>query len=244
MKNIILFVVFMLGLVLVQFANGQSVDDIIDQYITARGGKDKLASIKSLYMEGSREMMGNEVDVKVTKVDGKLNRVDFAFGSNNGYTIITPDKGWSYIPMRSDKAEEIPQERLKTMQDQMDISGPLVDYASKGYKAVLQGKDTANGKEAWKILLTASNGKEETFYIDTASHLLIQTRQMTEGGARRNNNGPTEVITDYTDYKDFDGIMFPQTVTTEGTGMGAGAMIFEKIVINPPVDDKLYKPSN
>ncbi len=244
MKNIILFVVFILGLVLVQFANGQSVDDIIDQYINARGGNDKLASIKSLYMEGSREMMGNEVDVKVTKVDGKLNRVDFAFGSNSGYTIITPDKGWSYIPMRSDKAEEIPQERLKTMQDQMDIAGPLVDYASKGYKAALQGKDTVNGKDAWKILLTGSNGKEETFYIDTSSHLLVQTRQMAEVGARRNNSGPTEVITDYSDYKDFDGIMFPQTVTTEGTGMGAGAMIFEKIVINPPIDDKLYKPSN
>ena len=78
MKNIIIFVVFILALVIVQFANGQSVDDIIDQYITARGGKGKLASIKSLYMEGSREMMGNEVDVKVTKVDGKLSRVDFA----------------------------------------------------------------------------------------------------------------------------------------------------------------------
>ena len=88
-------------------------------------------------------MMGNEVDVKVTKVDGKLSRVDFAFGSNTGYTIITPDKGWSYIPMRSDKAEEMPEERLKTMQDQLDIAGPLVNYAAKGYKATLQGKDTS-----------------------------------------------------------------------------------------------------
>lgn len=244
MKNIILFVVFILSLVVAQFANGQSVDDIIDQYITARGGKDKLASIKSIYMEGSREMMGNEVDVKVTKVDGKLNRVDFTFGSKSGYNIITPEKGWSYIPMRSDKAEEIPQERLKTMQDQLDISGPLVDYASKGYKAVLQGKDTANGKETWKILLTSNTGKEETFFIDTASHLLVQTKQTIQGDSRRNNGAPTEVITDYSDYKDFDGVMFPQTVTTEGTGMGAGAMIFEKIVINPTVDEKMYKPSN
>src|ERR1017187_1309025 len=244
MKNIVIFVVFILALVFVQFANGQSVNDIIDQYITARGGKDKLTSIKSIYFEGTRQMMDNEVEVKVTKVDEKLSRVDFQVGGNTGYTIITPNKGWSYIPMRSDKVEEMPEARLKTMQDQMDIAGPLVDYAAKGYKAALQGKDTVNGKEAWKILLTGSNGKEETFYIDTASHLLVQTRQMSEGGARRNNSGPTEVITNYTDYKDFDGIMFPQTVTTEGAGMGAGAMIFEKIVINPPVDDKLYKPSN
>src|SRR5664279_1268145 len=164
MKNIIIVIVFILGLVIVQFANGQSVDDIIDQYITARGGREKLTSIKSLYLEGTRDMMGNEVQVKVTKVDGKLNRVDFEVGGNTGYTIITPDKGWTYIPMRSDKVDEIPAERLKTMQDQLDIAGPLVDYAAKGYKAVLQGKDTIKDKEAWKIQVTNNSGKDITYY--------------------------------------------------------------------------------
>jgi len=243
MKNIVLFVVFILALVFVQFVNGQSVNDIIDQYIIARGGKDKLTSIKSIYFEGTRQMMGNEVGVEVTKVDGKLSRVDFEVGGNTGYTIVTPDKGWSYIPMRSDKVEEMPQTRLKTMQDQMDIAGPLVDYATKGYKASLQGKDTINNKEAWKIQLTNDAGKNITFYIDTKTNLLIQSKQMMEGGGP-NNNGPHEVVTDYSDYKDFDGVMFPQTITTEGTGMGSGAMTFDKIEINKPVDEKLYKPSN
>ncbi len=240
MKNIVVFVVFILALVFVQFANGQSVDDIINQYITARGGKDKLLAIKSLYLEGTRQMNGNEVDLKVTKVDGKLNRVDFSVGGNDGYTIVTPDKGWTYIPMMSDKVNEIPDARLKSMQDQLDIAGALVDYAAKGYKATLQGKDTVNGKEAWKIQLTNAAGKNETFYIDTKTNLLIQTRQMVEG----RNNMENEVITDYSDYKDVDGLMFAQTITTEGTGMGAGSMMFDKIVINQPVDEKLYKPSN
>lgn len=244
MKNIIIFIVFILALVFVQFANGQSVDDIIDQYISARGGMDKLTSIKSLYMEGTRQMMGNEVGVKITKVDGKLSRMDFEVGGNTGYTIITPDKGWMYIPMRSDKVEEMPEARLKAAQDQLDIPGPLVNYAAKGYKAALQGKDTINGKEAWKIQLTNDAGKDITFSIDTKTHLLLQTKQMMESSGRRNNGGPNEVITDFSDYKDFDGVMFPQTVTTEGTGMGSGEMIFDKIEINKPVDASLYKPSN
>ncbi|MEO8412396.1 MAG: outer membrane lipoprotein-sorting protein [Ginsengibacter sp.] len=242
MKNIVLLVVFILALVFAQFANGQSVDDIIDQYIAARGGKEKLTSIQSLYLEGTREMMGNEVQVKVTKVDGKLNRVDFEIGGNSGYTIITPDKGWTYIPMRSDKVDEIPAERLKTMQDQLDIAGPMVDYAAKGYQAVLQGKDTVKDKDVWKIQVTNNSGKDITYYIDTKTHLLVQSRQMSEAGRR--NGGPTEVITDFSDYKDFDGVMFPQTITTEGTGMGAGAMTFDKIEVNKPVDEGLYKPAN
>ncbi len=242
MKNIVLFVVFIMALVFAQFANGQSVDDIIDQYISARGGKGKLDSIKSIYFEGTREMMGNEVQVKVTKVDRKLNRVDFEVGGNTGYTIITPDKGWSYIPMRSDKVEEMPEARLKAMQDQLDIAGPLVDYATKGDKATLQGKDTVNGKEAWKIELTNTTGKDITFYIDTKTKLLLQTRQMSEGGGR-NSSEAKEIITSYSDYKDVDGVMFPHTITTEGSGMGGGSMTFDKIEVNIPVDEKLYKPS-
>lgn len=239
MKNIIIFVVFILSLVLVQFVNGQSVNDIIDQYITARGGKDKLASIKSIYFEGTRQMMGSEVQVKVTKVQGKLNRVDFEIGGNNGYTILTPDKGWSYIPMMSDKVNEMPAARVKAMQDQLDIPGTLVNYADKGYKAELKGKETVNGKEAWKILLTDAAGKTATYYIDTKTNLLIQTKQMMEG----RNSSQNEVITDYSDYKDVDGVMFPQTMTTEGSGQGAGAMTFDKIEVNQTVDEKLYKPS-
>ena len=243
MKNIVVFVVFILCLVFVQFVNGQSVDDIIDQYITARGGKDKIAAITSVHFEGMRQMNGNEVDLKITKVDGKLSRTEFSVGGNNGYVIVTPDKGWTYIPMMSDNVNEIPEARLKSMQDQMDIAGPLFNYAAKGYKATLQGKDTIGGHEAWKIQLSNDAGKNMTFYIDTKSNLLIQSKQMSEGGGR-NNSGPTEIVTDYSDYKDIDGVMFPQTINIEGSGMGAGSMTFDKIEVNQPVDEKLYKPSN
>ena len=41
MKNIVLLVVFVLGIVFMQFAQGQSVDEIINKYIDARGGKRK-----------------------------------------------------------------------------------------------------------------------------------------------------------------------------------------------------------
>ncbi|MEP6950136.1 MAG: hypothetical protein ABI863_12705 [Ginsengibacter sp.] len=243
MKNIVLFVVFILALVFAQFANAQSLDEIINQYIIARGGKEKLDSVHSVYFEGTRQMMGNEVQVKVTKVDGKLNRVDFEFGGNSGYTIITPDKGWRYIPMRSDKPEEIPGAQLKTMQDQLDIAGPLVNYAAKGYQAALKGKDTVSGKEAYKIQLTNAAGKDITYYIDTKTNLLIQIRQM--GNATRvGAGGVTEVITDLSDYKEVGGVMFPHTIVTEGIGMGSGSMSFDKIEVNIPVDEKLYNPSN
>lgn len=226
-----------------QFATAQSVEDIISQYITARGGIDKLNSIQSIYLEGTRQMMGSEVQVKVTKVEGKLFRTDFEFGGNNGYTIVTPEKGWSYIPMRSDKPNEIPAAVLKSMQSQLDIAGPLFNYKAKGYQAALKGKENINGNDAYNIQLTSADGKDVTYYIDTKTNLLIQTRQMSDGN-RNGGGAPKEIITNFKDYMDINGIMFPQTIVTEGEGMGAGAMTFDKIEINVPVDEKLYKPSN
>ncbi len=221
-----------------QFVQAQSVDDIINKYIEARGGKDKLNAMKSVYMEGSRQMMGNEVMVKVTMVQDKLYRTDFEVGGTTGYTIVTPTEGWNFIPMQSPKVEPIPADRLKTMQGQLDIAGPLVDYAAKGNKVELQEKETIDGKDAYKIKMILSTGKEVTYYIDTKTNLLIQTRQMAPA---RGNNAPQEIITNYSDYKLFDGIMFPQTIANPGAGVMSGSTTFDTIVVNKPVDESEYK---
>lgn len=240
MKNIVLLVLFVLGIVFMQFVQAQSVDDIINKYVEARGGKDKLNAMQSVYMEGSRAMMGNEVLVKVSMVQGKLYRTDFEMGGTTGYTIVTPTEGWSFIPMQSPKVEPIPADRLKTMLGQLDIAGPLVDYAAKGNKAELQGKETVEGKEAYKIKMRLSTGKEITYYIDTKTNLLIQSKQMS---AARGNNPPVEIITNYSDYKLFDGIMFPQTIANPGGGMMAGSTTFDTIVVNKTIEENQYKPA-
>jgi hypothetical protein len=213
--------------------------DIFSKNIEARGGKEKLKAIKSLYMEGSRQMMGNEVPVKVTIVQDKLYRNDFEFGGTTGYTIVTPERGWSYVPMRSQSVDPIAADALKTMQAQLDIAGPLVDYAGKGNKVELQGKETVDGKEVYKIKLTASDGKETYYYIDTKTNLLNQTKQIRTG----QNGKQIEIITNFSDYKSIDGIMFPQTIANPGSGMGGGSTTFDTIILNKAIPEDQYKPA-
>ncbi len=239
-KNIILIVVFIFGLVYMQLIQAQTVDEIINKYVEARGGKPKINSIYSVYMEGTRQMMGNNVAVKITKVKDKLYRNDFEFNTDKGYTIVTPNAGWSYIPMQSQKAELIAEDRLKSMQAEMDIAGPLIDYAAKGNIAMLAGKETINGKEAFKIKVTLSTGRDITYYIDADDYLLIETRQMRAG--MDGNMDEKEVITNYTDYKPVDGIMFPHTVSNPGEGPVAGSLTFNTIEVNKAVDESQYKP--
>jgi len=244
-KNIVLLVIFILGLVYMQLLQAKPVDEIINKYAEARGGKEKLNLINSLYMEGFREMMGNKVNIKVTKVQGKLYRTDFEFGGSKGYTIVTPTEGWAFIPMRSQMVEQITEDRLKTMQTDLDITGPLINYTAKGNKAVLIGKEDIDGKEAYKIKVTVSSGKEIVYLIDTETNLLLQTRQMTINLGNGNEivESEREVVTNFSDYRSVNGIMFPHKINAGGNGLGSGSITFNKIELNKQVDETQYLPS-
>lgn len=250
MKTIVLLGLFILFLVSVQFVNAQTVDDVIDKYIAARGGKEKLASLKSIYMEGSREMMGNEVTVKITKEQGKLSRTEFEMAGTTGYMLLTDKEGWSLIPMRSPTPTKLPDEAIASMQVDLDIAGPLVDYSSKGHKAELVGKEDAEGASCFKIKLTTNTGQVINYWIDANTYLLVQSSAKGGGmfgGGRRggnNNGGEQEFYTLYKDYRQEGGIQFAHTIEMKapnGGGRGSGGTTFDVIKVNEPVDPKLYK---
>jgi hypothetical protein len=248
MKYLLLFGMVLAGLVLVQFAQGQTVDELLDKYAAARGGLDKLSGIKSIYMEGARQMMGNEVTVKVTKEQGKLSRTEFEMGAGNGFMLITDKEGWNMFSMRSPTPTQLPEDAVKAQQTELDIAGPLVNCTAKGHKAELVGKEPLEGTDCYKIKLTTAQGKEVMYWLDAKSYLLLQSsvKRTGRGGAAAEG----EMLTLYGDYKAVDGILFPHTIQNKmtgntqggGGGMANGSTTFDKIELNGTVDAKLYKP--
>ncbi|MEO6674973.1 MAG: hypothetical protein ABIN93_16200, partial [Ginsengibacter sp.] len=163
------------------------------------------------------------------------------FGGTSGYIIVTPLAGWSFIPMRSETAKVISEETLKGMQSDMDIAGPLIDYAAKGYKVELAGKENIDGKDAYKIKLTLNTGNEIIYFLDTKTYLLIQAKQARAG--MDDNTGEREVVTNYADYYPVDGILFPGTISNPGNDPGSGTITFNKIELNKTIEESQFKPS-
>ena len=242
MRNLMIFGLLVMMLVAAQFATGQTVDEVINKYVDTLGGKDKLNAIKSIYKEGTMEMMSNEITVRVTKEQGKLSRTEFDVGGSTGFRLVTAKEAWSYIPMRSPTPVKLSDAAAASMQTELDIAGPLVDYVAKGHKAELIGKDTLHGNECYKIKLITAAGKEILFWINTKTYLLDQSSQQNSGMG--DGKTPIEVISVYKDYSPVDGIMIAhiiETTTQGGKGMNGGTT-FDKIQLNIPVDAKLYKP--
>ncbi|ULQ54923.1 hypothetical protein KJS94_09760 [Flavihumibacter rivuli] len=228
-------------------AQAQTVDEVIAKYVEAIGGKEKLSSIKSVYMEGVAVMQnGSEITTKVTKVDKQLMRTETSFGMGSFTFLVTDKQGWFSNPRNGGKFEAIPEDRVKMAQSELDCAGPLVDYAAKGHKAELIGKEAVDGVEYYKVKLTLNSGNDITYFIDPSTYYIMhETRKgggMMGGGGRRpgGGQGDQEMRIDYSDYrKTDDGYVFAYSVTRGGMG---GSMTYEKIEVNKPVDPKMYKP--
>jgi hypothetical protein len=157
--------------------------------------------------------------------------------------ILTDKEGWSSNPRSGGSFEAMPPESVKAQQYELDCPGPLADYASKGNKAELQGKEDVNGKSCYKIKLSLASGKDITYFVDSATYYV--DRMSTKGGmGRRGGAGAdpnAETKIDFSDYrKTPEGYVFPYT--TAIVGMGASSNV-EKIEVNSSLDvAKLSKP--
>lgn len=232
MKNLIILGLFILALVVAQFAQAQTVDEIINKHIAAIGGKDKLDKIQNLVMEGNLTVQGTEVAVTITQVHNKLNRQDITAMGMRGFDMMTDKEGWQYMPFQGmQKPEPKSAEEVKEGQTDLDIAGPLVDYVSKGHKLELQGKEDVDGVSCYKIKATLSTGKVVTFFIDTSAYLIKRAKET------RNFNGQAvELQTDLADYKEVEGVKMPYSITQQ-----FGTVYISTIKANQTIPESAYK---
>ena len=222
-------------------AFAQTLDEVVAKHTEAMGGKEKLSSLKSVYMETVSVMQnGNEATAKLWKVNNELMRREFNFGMGTVTMVMTDKEGWSSNPRSGGKFEPLPPEAVQAQQSELDCAGPLVDYAAKGHKAELIGKEDINGTSCHVVKLTLKSGRDITYYLDAKTYYILRSKTKGGGGMRRGGNPDAETVVEYSDYRKTDeGFVFPYATTI--VGMGASTNV-EKIEVNKPVDPKLYKP--
>jgi hypothetical protein len=226
--------------------HAQTADAVIAKHIEAMGGKDKLLSIHSLYQEGVAVMSnGTEINTKTWRVPGKLYRQEIDFGMGTIVIIATPTQGWASNPRTGGEFKALPDEQLKVLQTQMDPVGPFVDYAAKGNKVELAGKDTVNNSECIRLKVTFASGQYVIYSFDEKTWYVVrETRKgggmmgggggAGNGGGRRAGAADGEMRVEFSDYKKTtDGYLFPYTIVAGGFGAKSSVA---KLEINGSVD--------
>lgn len=218
-------------------AKAQTLDEIIDKYVIALGGKDKLLALNTAVMEGVMDINGQKINVRISQANYKGQRIDITFGGMTGYIIQTKDSGWQYLPFQGmQKAEAMPAAVIQEGVDGLDIQSPLLNYKEKGHTVELQGKDDVDGTECFKIRVVTKSGIEAIYYIDPASYYIIKATTKSRASGKEVVQNQT-----FSNYKKMDnGYVF----AFSASGFGPGEITFTKIDVNVPLADNIFRPSN
>src|SRR5258707_11936784 len=146
-------------------ATYQSVDDIIAHYLKTVGGMEKIQSVKTLRRTGKFIGGGGfEAAVLQENKRGNLVREEFALQGMIGINAYDGKTGWKIERWNGKKdAEALGEEKLKSILEDADFDGPLVNYRQKGNKVEFAGLDKFEGTDTFKLRVTKANGDA---YID------------------------------------------------------------------------------
>ncbi len=188
---------------------GLTAADVIDDYITAIGGKSKIMAVKdiSLTMEADTPM--GALSVKQMYMSPDKVKSEIAIGGNvMGGATVNGDKGF-----QSQAGQKIPMEAamIATMKEGGNPFSQI-DYVKMGYDLKLKGLEAIGDAKCYKIIFEKSDGSKVTEYYDIQTSLLIKSITVNAIAPE----GTPPAVSEFGDYKSVEGIMIPHTVKTTG----------------------------
>lgn len=156
-------------------SKAQSADEIIGKHQAAMGGDAKLKSLKAMVSEGNMSVQGMEFPFKVSVISNTGMRMEFEAMGTHNIQVATPTGGWYFLPIQQQtEPVDASAEDMKDVGNDLDLQGEIIDAKAKGHNLELVGKETIDGKEAYKFKLTRKNGTVANYFIDAASYYIVK----------------------------------------------------------------------
>ncbi|HEX8189508.1 MAG TPA: hypothetical protein VF586_14225 [Pyrinomonadaceae bacterium] len=219
-------------------APAQTADEIVEKFIKTVGGMEKIQAVKSLRRTG-RYTGGGGFEAALVEENRRPNlvRQEFFIQGMVGVTAYDGKTGWKIEPWNGKKdAEALSEEEMKSIVEDSDLDGPLVNYRAKGVKVEYVGTDEVEGTDAYKLKVTLANGDVRFYYMDTDYFvpIKIDTKRMIRGAER-------EYETVLGDYKEVGGWYLPFSVEQGVKGSpNRSKVTYEKIEANVALDDARF----
>lgn len=227
-----------------QLLNAQTVDEIINKYYENTGGREAWSKITTIKSIAKVKTQGLELPAIMLSKPMKQ-KMSFTF---QGITIVQPafdgTTGWqtNFRTMKAEKMEAEDNEITKAEVE--DFPDAFLSYKSKGYALELQGSETVEGTDCYKIKLTKKpimiDGKEEenssVYFFDKDNYVPIMTKSVIKKGPAKGKTSESLM----SDYQEVSGVMMPFSIAQKFDGQLQASIMIEKIEVNVPIDDKEF----
>jgi len=230
-----------------RMASGQTADDIIEKSLTAQGGREAIGKITSRSTKGTMVVSTAVGDLPGTievlnqapnKVRTLIN-LDLTTAGAGSLTVdqrFDGTNGYSMDSMRGDS--DMTGARLESLRNGA-FPSPFLGYKERGTKIVFAGKEKVGDKDAYALSITPATGPASRVWVDVDSYLPVKASSMIDAP----ETGPLEQITEFSDYRDVDGMKVPFKLTAT-TAVQSFVVTVKSVEHNVTIDPALFvKPA-
>ena len=211
---------------------GMTADKVIEDYLTALGGTEKLNSIADLKTVTSAEMQGRKmISTNYYSKNKFANHVEI-----EGMGVMTKQVYNDGKGKASQMGQAIPVDD-NLLAELKEASFPFLElkYKEMGYKMELKGIENIEGVDAYVITVETPKGRKKTQYFAIENSLKVRELETADVGGRSITQ-----IADYSDYKEVDGIVFPHSMNISGMMPMALQMNLTEVKINAGIEESIF----
>ena len=206
----------------VTIPEGMTAHDVLEKYIEAIGGKEKLSEVTSYAIKAEADMQGTKLNLEIMKTSKNQFMQDIkVMGNSMSKQVVDGGKGYMVV---QGQRKDLSEEEVKKIKEE---SVPFPELDLLLMDVTLEGVEVIDGKKTYKIKLS----DEKTSFYDIETALKVRDEVNIEA-----NGQPMKTTFDYGDYKDVAGIKFPFTLT-QTMGQQSFDFIIQEIKVNEGVSD-------
>ena len=225
-------------LIMVKSVTGQSLiqvknaNDVLENAITALGGKDYLLSVKTLYTDISTEMEGRQVHW-ITK-EMLPNKGSFQIVYNDKTVFKNWYDGETGYELADGEKRKADPEEFKAKKHKGNIFNEL-DYIDISLWTLdLIGEEKVNGENCHKIKASLVNGEVRNIYFSKKSFFMLREDKIS------NAEKDSFTSTFFSDYKKFGGLTF-YSVMKFGKDKKSQVAKIINLLINEKISENDFK---
>ena len=213
---------------------GMTAKKVIEGYIDAIGGNDKLGSVKAMSYTAIGSVQGQDLEMKAKYLKPNYFAKSVSMAGQIVQKTLYNGKSNAGFSMSMQGKKEMSQEELSKAKEE-SVMFAEASYLTNGYSLELSGVKELNNSQAYILKVVSPGGEERTEYYDIKSGFKVRSETTVESP-----QGTFTVVSEHMDYKEVDGVSFPHTLSQ---GFGPQTIKFEitSFEINPKISKKEFK---
>jgi hypothetical protein len=217
-----------------------TVDQLVTKNVEAKGGAQALRELEAVKLSGKLLVNQGQMELgfaQTKKRPGTV-RTEVMLQGMTAVNAYDGHEGWKISPFQGRKdPEKMSADDTKSLIEEAEIDGPLVNWNEKGSKVEYLGTEDVDGTQAHKLKVTRKNGDIQYVYLDPEHFLEIRILSQ-----RMERGSQVETETDLSDYEKVNGVFLPFSIEQGPRGSNdKSKLILDKAEANPPIDDAAFK---